>query len=345
MIPRQQRPESALFMRAGDLMSSPAIAASAVDPVSSVARLMIESGVGGVPVLDGAGLPVGMVSDGDLMGRRPDDRRDWWLEMLAKAALLREAFPQPNLDRPVSEVMSSPLITISTSTQVQDIAETLRLHRVKRLPVLDEGRLVGVVSRADLLRVVESVPAAGSGRKNGGGSLLSFLESLIGGASLHGTLERPALPGPEERPTPHGLSAAAFREAVRACKEETVGQKELLARETQLERRRQIKVLLDRHVSGELWRELLDHAELAARGGETEMMLLRFPSDLCSDGGRMIDVAEPGWEGTLRGEAAELYSRWRTELRPQGFHLGARIVSYQEEGIIGDIGLYLSWGD
>ena len=85
------------------------------------------------------------------------------------------------------------------------------------------------------------------------------------------------------------------------------------------------------------WSEMLDKAKLAARSGEQEFMMLRFPSDLCSDGGRKIDVAEEGWEGTLRGEAAEVYSRWRTELKPRGFGLSARIVSY-EDGIIGDIG-------
>lgn len=74
-------------------------------------------------------------------------------------------------------------------------------------------------------------------------------------------------------------------------------------------------------------------------------MLLRFPSDLCSDGGRKIDVAEEGWEVTLRGEAAELYNRWRRELKPQGFGLSARIVSFEDQGIIGDLGLFLTWGD
>ncbi len=72
-------------------------------------------------------------------------------------------------------------------------------------------------------------------------------------------------------------------------------------------------------------------------------MLLRFPSDLC-DGGRKIDVAEQGWEETLRGEAAEIYDRWRKELKPQGFGLSARIVSY-DDGVIGNIGLYLAWGE
>ena len=74
---------------------------------------------------------------------------------------------------------------------------------------------------------------------------------------------------------------------------------------------------MDHHVSAQLWRDLVDHAALAARSGEQELMLLRFPSDLCSDGGRKIDVAENGWEDTLRGEAAEIYHRWRQELKPR----------------------------
>ncbi len=343
MAPRVEKPESALLMLAGDLMSSPAIAAYAADPVSAVARLMLESGINGVPVLDAAGVPIGMVSDGDLVGRRRDEPRDWWLEMLAKGASPDLGFPSANLDRPVGEVMSSPLITIPHTAPVQDIAEALQAHRIKRLPVLDEGRLVGVISRMDLLCVVKSVPSMGSVRENAGGGLLGFLESLIGGASLRGRLERPAPAHREEKWTPRAsaLSAPAFREAVRACKAEIVDQKQAHAREARLERQRQIKLLLDHHVSEELWRELLDPAELAARNG----VLLRFPADLCSDGGRKIDVAEEGWEETLRGAAAEIYSRWRTELKPQGFGLSARIVSYLEEGIIGDLGLYLTWGD
>ena len=114
-------------------------------------------------------------------------------------------------------------------------------------------------------------------------------------------------------------------------------------REASIDRRRQIKALLDQHVNEALWRELLRQARLAARAGDKEFLLLRFPSDLCSDGGRKIDVAEPGWEETLRGEAAEVYDRWKKELRPNGFGLSARVVSYVD-GVLGDIGLFLSWG-
>ena len=91
--PRRQRSESALYLLAGDLMSSPAIAARATEPVSSVARLMLKSGVKGVPVLDAGGRPVGMVSDGDLLGHRGEAGRVSWLEMLATQSP-RASFPK-----------------------------------------------------------------------------------------------------------------------------------------------------------------------------------------------------------------------------------------------------------
>ena len=152
-----------------------------------------------------------MVSDGDLIGRRGDHRREWWLEMLAQAGSPGAGFSRESFERPVHEVMTSPLITVAHTAPVQVIAEALQAHRVKRLPVLNEGRLIGVVSRADLLRVVESVPLARLAGENDGGGLLGFLESLIGGASLRGERERRAPRGEEKRA--HSiLSAAAFRE-------------------------------------------------------------------------------------------------------------------------------------
>jgi CBS domain-containing protein len=342
---RRQDGESVLYLVAGDLMSSPAIAVGAAEPVSSVARLMLESNVNGVPVLDAGGRPVGMASDGDLLGHRGEGRRASWLEMLATQSP-SAGFPKNALERPVSEVMSAPLITVSPKASVREIAEAFQAHRIKRLPVLDEERLVGVVSRADLLRLVDSLPAASPARPGDGAGLLGFLESMIGGASLRGVPERPTQPAqaPEEvkDTEPSALSADAFRDAVRACKAESLDQRQAIKREAQLERQRQVKVLLDQHLSGDQWSKMLDRAKLAARSGEHEFMMLRFPSDLCSDGGRKIDVAEEGWEGTLRGEAAEVYSRWRTELQPRGFALSARIVSY-DDGIVGDIALYLTW--
>ena len=344
---RARQSESALFSLAGDLMTSPAIAAAAAAPVREVARLMLDQGVGAVLVLDDSGAAIGMASDGDLLRRRSDDgRRDWCLGMLADG--FRSGDPSSlGCDWCVREVMTSPLISVSLKTPVQDIAQALQAHRIKRLPVIENGRLVGIVSRTDLLCVVESVPKI---RADGGvgAGLLTFLESMIGGASLRGVLERPSAspsaPRVEAPPAQPGLSAAAFRAGVRVFKAETVDRQQMARRESALERRRKIKALMDHHVSAQLWRDLLDHAALAAQSGEQELMLLRFPSDLCSDGGRKIDVAEAGWENTLRGEAAEIFHRWRQELKPQGFGFAARVVSY-DEGILGDLGLYLTWGE
>ena len=308
---------------------------------------MLDHGVGGVPVIDASGAAIGMASDGDLMGRRPDDgRRDWWLKMLAEGTPSTNLFG-PGGDRPVREVMSAPLIGISPGAPVQDVAEALQAHGIKRLPVMEDGRVLGVVSRADLLCVVESVPKTRLEEASGAG-ILGFLESLIGGASLRGVLDRGGA-GPSgeaaQPPKPRVFSASAFRNHVRTFKAESYDRKQAARREAELDRRRQIKALLDHHVSAQLWQELLKHAELAARGGQQELMLLRFPSDLCSDGGRKIDVVEKDWEETLRGEAAMIYDRWRKELKQQGFGLAARIVSFDEEGAIGDIGLYLTWGE
>ncbi|HZZ61840.1 MAG TPA: CBS domain-containing protein [Roseiarcus sp.] len=94
-------------------MSSPAVVASDRTSVRDVARLMLEHGIGGLPVIDASGAAIGMASDGDLMNHRRDDRRrNWWLQMLADGAPLDDMFGS-GLDLAVREAMSAPLISIS----------------------------------------------------------------------------------------------------------------------------------------------------------------------------------------------------------------------------------------
>jgi hypothetical protein len=76
--------------------------------------------------------------------------------------------------------------------------------------------------------------------------------------------------------------------------------------------------------------------------GEREYLLLRFPSQLCSDVGRAINSAEPSRPMTLRGEATEIYHRWERDLKARGFRLGARVPEFLG-GMPGDIGLFVSW--
>jgi hypothetical protein len=89
---------------------------------------------------------------------------------------------------------------------------------------------------------------------------------------------------------------------------------------------------------------MLHNARHAAASGERDYLVLTFPSQVCIDGGRAINIAEHDWPGTLRGEAAEIYLRWERELKPQGFTLSARILSFPD-GKPGDIGLFIGWGD
>jgi hypothetical protein len=117
------------------------------------------------------------------------------------------------------------------------------------------------------------------------------------------------------------------------------------ARRAAAEQRQQaVKELIDHHIGDESWRAMLHNACQAAERGQTEFMLLRFPAQLCSDRGRAINAMDSDWPATLRGEAAELYLRWEHELKPNGFHLAARVLDYPD-GMPGDVGLFLAWGE
>ena len=106
------------------------------------------------------------------------------------------------------------------------------------------------------------------------------------------------------------MTAEAFLSLVTASKQ--AGKDEAVAAKDQakLELERRVKAMLQEHVGTPAWTALLERARAAATLGENSFELIRFPCDLCSDGGRKIDVAETDWPTTLRGEAAEFYMRW-----------------------------------
>jgi hypothetical protein len=79
-----------------------------------------------------------------------------------------------------------------------------------------------------------------------------------------------------------------------------------------------------------------------AESGTTELMIISFPSDFCTDGGRAINNFEPDWPDTLKGRARQIFELWEKNAKPLGFKLEARVLNYPD-GIIGDIGLFVSW--
>jgi hypothetical protein len=121
-----------------------------------------------------------------------------------------------------------------------------------------------------------------------------------------------------QRPThaelPHNqddvrLTAADFRNLVADPEHLEIEHREEARRAAAAGRRQQVNELIERHVSDENWRVLLHRAREAAEHSQNEFMLLRFPNQICSDGGRAINVAEPDWPATLRGEGAGIYLR------------------------------------
>lgn len=140
------------------------------------------------------------------------------------------------------------------------------------------------------------------------------------------------------------LSAGAFKSLLQAFQSIRIPMEQDSKRAAAERHRQQVKALIERHVIDEKWRELMYRASEAAERGEHEYLLLRFPSDACTDRGRAIVEHEPNWPKTLTGDAAAAYRHWHNELAARGFELSARILEFPG-GMPGDVGLFLSWPD
>ena len=146
-------------MKAHEIMNSGVVAVRPDTPTSDVAKTLREHRISAVPVIDEAGSPLGMVSEGDLIGRDEVDRKarlDWWLTLLAEGEALNPEFMASihSPERRARDVMTAPVITVGEDTEIDEVARLLIAHRIKRVPVLRDGRVVGIVSRADLVRAL-----------------------------------------------------------------------------------------------------------------------------------------------------------------------------------------------
>ena len=143
-------------MRAIDVMTSEVVTVSDNASVAAVAKLLAERSISAVPVVDAANRVIGMVSEGDLLHRTEtgtERRRSWWLDMLASTNQLAGDYIKSHSGL-VKDVMTRDVISVSDTTPVADIAIVLETNRIKRVPVLRDGKLVGIVSRANLVRAL-----------------------------------------------------------------------------------------------------------------------------------------------------------------------------------------------
>ncbi len=286
-----------------------------------VAKLLSECEIGVVPVVDEQLAPIGVVTRSNLERASPGPAvnlgpiPDFLLQTRRKA-------PFRSNGRALRDVMTAPAISIPSAARLSDIAKMMQEHNLKRAPVVDGRKIVGVLLRREVLSALSD--------SNHTPDVLSQ--------------PKPILSAPPRRSDACEIATAEeFRELIAA--HERLLETELEARHrAMLEQRKQrIKELAAQRLTEGQWREMVSQARRAASAGLTEHMLIRFPSQLCVDGGRAINAPDPHWPETLRGEPADVFKRWRNELQPRGFKIAAQVVDFPE-GLPGDAALFLIWG-
>lgn len=141
-------------MRVRDLMTTNVLTIGPEAPIRDVAAILVQHGISGLPVCDIEGHVLGVVSEGDILYKEHDPREPhaggplgWMVDGTANVAGCRKAAAITS-----EKAMTAPAITIAPGATVADAARLMSERGVNRLPVVDEGRLVGIVTRTDLVR-------------------------------------------------------------------------------------------------------------------------------------------------------------------------------------------------
>ncbi len=146
-------------MKASDVMVRRVITVSPQTSVFEVAKLLVDNDISALPVVDVEGEVVGIISEADLVQRAElgtEKKHPWWIEAVMPAASLAEEFAKSH-GRKVEELMSRHIISAAEDTPLDEIATLLERHRIKRVPILRDGKLVGIVSRANLVQALASL--------------------------------------------------------------------------------------------------------------------------------------------------------------------------------------------
>jgi CBS domain-containing protein len=138
-------------MNARDIMTSKVVTVRPDTSVSTLACLLLDNKISAVPVVDGEDHVIGIVSEGDLLGRpSKQSPRGWWLRLFNdEVGCLEELATARHLK--TQDVMTRRVVSVSDEAPIDIVASLMHRRRLKRVPVLRDGTLVGIVSRADLL--------------------------------------------------------------------------------------------------------------------------------------------------------------------------------------------------
>lgn len=143
-------------MLAKDVMTTAVLTVTPETDVGEIARTLLAAHISAIPVIAADGSLAGIVSEGDLIHRAEADTRrrpSWWLRLLATPEESSERYLR-EFGRRARDVMTREVITVAPDTPLTEIAAMLEKYHIKRVPVMEDGKLVGIVSRANLLRGV-----------------------------------------------------------------------------------------------------------------------------------------------------------------------------------------------
>jgi CBS domain-containing protein len=143
-------------MKARDVMTLAVFTVKPTMSVKDLARLFMERRISAVPVVDDQGKIVGIVSEGDLVHRSEistERRHPWWLVLMAGDEGLAAEYIKAHAKK-VGDIMTRKVITAEPDTPLQEIAAMLEKHGIRRLPIVRDGQLVGIVSRANLVQAI-----------------------------------------------------------------------------------------------------------------------------------------------------------------------------------------------
>ena len=171
-------------MRALDVMVRDVVTVRPDNNVAEAVRLLAEHDVSALPVVDNDDNVVGVISEADLVHREElgtEKHRAWWLEAVTPASTLAGEFAKSH-GRRVNEIMSTDVISAAEDTPLGEIATILERYRIKRVPILRGGKLVGIVSRSNLIQALASsrTPAAAASGADADRKIRSELLDRLG---------------------------------------------------------------------------------------------------------------------------------------------------------------------
>ena len=153
-------------MKAHEMMTKDVITVSPDATVRDIAALLVRHRISGLPVTTADRRVVGMVSQSDLLHKAEigsEQKRKWWLATFGDPDGMAREYVKAHGQK-AADIMSRFIVSVADNAEFADVANTLSTHRVKRVPVIHDGKLVGIITRTDVVRALAKLEAIGPSR-------------------------------------------------------------------------------------------------------------------------------------------------------------------------------------